>query len=384
MTLSNSFRIKSESHKIVLNTIRQYQEISGAQLSRITKYKPSTLVYILRTLKKKGFIEISRIGKSTPVGGKPPTLWRLVANKGYVIGLEVLPHEIRTTVIDFSSTIISQNIDTFGKHTSPGEEISQLSEFIRHKITELQLPQEKIIGIGIAFTGLVDQKNGTIYFSESFGITNFNFQEILEQQLSVPVRIANDANAGALGMKWYHKGEQKLPSNIVFLTINEAAGLGTGLILDNQLYDGTSGTAGEVMTRVPKIGVLAEQGIKKYGTGQTKLDISRKDDLTIAEVAEYARNGCQISAYILETIGRILVKIFRDIIGLLNPGLIVIGGDFSFAQFIIDGYIKPHLEKECHEFFQAGLNMPQIQVSEFGIYSVSAGATALLIEEVFS
>ena len=353
MLVSSIFTITEKSHKIVLNAIRQHKEISGAQLSRITKYRPSTLVYILRTLEKKGLIEVSRIGKSTSAGGKPPTLWRLVADKGYIIGLEIVPHKIRITIVDFSSAIIYQHAEALEQHIRTEEDSAILAEFILHTITKQHLPRSAIIGIGITFSGIVDRKQRIIRYSEDLGIQNLAFCDALERQLGMPVRIANDANAGALGIKWYQHTKKKFPATIVFLSFNETyTGMGAGLIVHNELYEGTSGSAGEILPYLPTIDGLLEEGIKKYGRNNLKLDIRDREKIPMTEIIESAKNGCQISEFLLDHISQAIAGMITTIIGLISPDLIVLGGDSDIGQFLVNDYIGPEVEKACDKFFQ--------------------------------
>ncbi len=168
MIVSSTFNIKIKSHKIVLNAIRQHQEISGAQLSRITQYQPSTLVYLTDPGKK-------RTDRSEPdwqinvCRRQTPTLWRLVADKGYVLGLEIIPHKIRTTIVDFSSAIIYQHIDVLEKYQHRSSASCILAEFIENTIAALHLPRNTIIGVGITFSGIVDRKKRIICYSEDLG-----------------------------------------------------------------------------------------------------------------------------------------------------------------------------------------------------------------------
>ncbi len=61
---------------------------------------------------------------------------------------------------------------------------------------------------------------------------------------------------------------------MVFIAFNEMyTGMGAGLILQNELYEGASGTAGEILPYPLNVDGLLEEGIKKYGTDNLKLDI---------------------------------------------------------------------------------------------------------------
>ena len=83
------YSLTENSHKQVLNIIRTHREVSGAEISRLTGLQPSTILYILRILDRKGFIAISRTGDSTQKGGKKPVLWKIRPDIGVMLGIEV-------------------------------------------------------------------------------------------------------------------------------------------------------------------------------------------------------------------------------------------------------------------------------------------------------
>ena len=260
-----SLNIKEKSHRKILNAIRMCGEVSGAQLARLKKLQPSTLVYILRSLEKAGLIEMSRLGISTAVGGKPPKLWRLVAEKGYTIGLEIVPNEIRMSVTNFACKLIHQQISSNIEIHNSEQIVSSTKEIIFNFIKKYKLSHDKIIGVGIAIPGLVDSKQGLIHFSIPFFLKNNPLGKMLKEALNLPVIVANDANAGALGVKWYQDNTEILPSNIVYLTINELfRGIGAGLIINGQLYEGISGSAGEIYEELPNLNILLERGKKQF------------------------------------------------------------------------------------------------------------------------
>jgi len=378
-------RIMMDSHRKILNTIRIHKEISGAELARITKYQPSTVLYILRSLETDGFIEVSRIGSSLGSAGKPPTLWKLVNDRGYIIGIEAIPDEIRTTVVDFACNIVHQEIK---KDISNfyGEQItSGIVGFVREIITELNLSADKIIGVGVALPGLVDRRQGLVHYSRNLFLKNFPLQNVLHESLNLPVAIANDSNAGALGIRWHSNSTKNLPPNVVFLTVNEKIrDIGAGLILNNQLYEGASGTAGELSSSLPVISKLIEKGRNKYGTDSPVLEeYLSQGSFSISEVAKYAKKNCPFSNFILRSISKFITEEILRIIEFINPNSIVIGGDISEAEFIINDFIVPAVKKKALKIFPAGIMIPEISFSSFGIYSVSIGGTALILREIF-
>jgi predicted NBD/HSP70 family sugar kinase len=386
MNLLESLKLKIRSHRIVLNTIRYKKEVSGAELSRITTYKPPTLVYILRTLEEKGLIEVSRIGESlSGSGGKPPTLWKLVPGTGYIVGMEVIPGKFRTSVIDFACNAIFQQETDFTGNIQSEEGIGQLIDFIKGTISRLKLPRDKIIGVSIASPGLVNAQKGIVYYSKALDVKNLPLQEEIEKRLDYPVVIANDANAGALGVKWHQPDREALPPNIVFLSINtDYCGMGAGFILNNELYEGASGSAGEIFTMLPDL----KQVLEKAQASYPGIDIGfkpkgMKNSEILERITGRAKEGCQLSLAVLKGMARVIIDEMTDIIELFNPNTIIVGGDFTCARFFIDDYISKRVRKKCLEIFPVGIKIPDIGCSTLGVHSVSIGATALFMKEIF-
>ncbi len=384
--LPEPFRLKIPSHRQILNTIRVRGEISGAELARENNLQPSTLVYILRSLKDKGLIEVSRVGTQLGSAGKPPTLWQLVAQKGYIIGLEIIPNEVRATVIDFQCRIVHQEHKVGLDNISPEKLVQSIKLFTDELLEHLNLSADKIIGLGIALTGLVDRERGMVHYSRKLQLQNYPIEKELQNALSWPVEVVNDANAGALGIKWQVGDDEViLQPHVVFLTLNEKTGyFGAGLILNQNLYEGAFGTAGEIFTSLPDLSGFIKEGVEKLGSQHLLIEIGQqKADLDIEDVIACVRKGCQLSRFILEQYSEFIVEEILRIVQMLNPNVIVLGGDITDARdFILERIVK-QVEEQLYEIFPSGVPTPDIQFSKFGIYSVSVGATALILRKIF-
>lgn len=375
--------LTENSHKQVLNLIRIYREISGAELARLTNLRPSTVLYILRNLDEKGLIEISGTGESTTKGGKKPTLWKIKSNKGFVIGLEILVHKIRIALVGLEGNFIDK-----GEHIPTGRIndknlIEELTKAITCTIEKNQIPYENIIGVGIAVPGMVDSKNGHIHYAAALGVENFALKLKLESKLPLRFTIGNDANAGAMDVKWYTEPTQKLPANIVYITYNQGAkNLGAGLIINNTLYSGVSGAAGEIFYPLPKIPSIIEKGIKKMGDDHPLLQNSKIEDIKISDVMNFAKKGCPLSTFTIEEICKVIADEIARTVGFINPDLIVLGGDITLQEDLLRKYIIPFAHEKTSGYLKHGYYMPEIRFSQFGKFSVAAGATALLLSEL--
>ncbi|MCK5149050.1 ROK family transcriptional regulator [bacterium] len=384
--IKQPFQLKIPSHREILNAIRINGEISGAELSRMCKYQPSTIVYILRSLQSKGLIEIARISSSLGSAGKPPTLWRLVPDKGYIVGIELIPNALRSTVINFGGEIVHRE-QRIGIGEMNPEKVPQLiHDFIVDLLAKLKIPIEKVIGVGVALPGLVDRTQGVVLYSRRIFLKNFPLQKMLINSLSLPVEIVNDANAGALGIRWYQNTpDEPIPANLVFLTLNERQGqMGAGLILDYKLYEGADGSAGEILKSMSPLEDLIEEGRVRFGGDAPILNMDKNEvDLSIEDIVACARKQCNISKRILNEFARFIVDEICKVVEFINPDRIVVGGDITEASDLLLDKIRDTVKQRLLETYPIGMPSPDITFSEFGIYSVSMGATALILRKIF-
>jgi predicted NBD/HSP70 family sugar kinase/predicted transcriptional regulator len=378
------YSLTENSHKQVLNIIRTHREISGAEISRLTGFQPSTILYILRILDRKGFITISRTGDSTQKGGKKPVLWKIKSDIGVMLGIEVFKSKLRFVKIDFEGKIQEQGEKPVSLTTGQDNVSGILEKSIREILSEEELNSRSFLGIGIAMPGLVDSDHGKIQYSALLQIRNLEIGERLRRRLGKPVYFVNDANAGALGISWYHPIGEKLPEHIVYLTYNkESKNLGAGLIISHNLYEGIAGTAGEIFDPLPDIPTLVRDGIKKHGSDFPLIrDHQQPEAVSFRKLADLALNGCKLSAYAVDKICDVISEEIARITGLLNPNLIVIGGDITCRSELLVKYILPGSSLKTGKMLKLGFVLPAISFSSFGEFSVAMGATAMILSKI--
>lgn len=378
MSLAYPFKITESNHKRVLNTIRINEQISGADLSRNTGLQPSSITYILRSLKNKGLIQISGTGKSTHAGGKRPTLWQMNANAGYIIGLEFIYHELRISMIDFQGSIIYQKIVYQSDRKNNNSIDTIVTNTILDSINEANIESQKMIGVGLAVTGLINIDHNFINYSRVLDIQNIPLKSLIQKKLDIPVFLANDANAGALGIQWHLPNSVKDPHHIIYLTINEdIKDIGAGLILNGNLYQGAKGFAGEIFSSLNSIVELTKQAKTKFAHSKEALF-----PLNLKEAIQNAQQGQNISKWILTQWANAITTTINTIIGLLNPDQIILGGDIAQSDWLVNQMIKPEIKRIMTEQFPEAIVPPRIEISQFGVHSVSMGATALVLREI--
>lgn len=230
-----------------------------------------------------------------------------------------------------------------------------------------------IQSIGIGVPGLVTN-DGIVIESPNFPEWHeVNFKEIIENALKVPVRIENDANLFALGEGSF--GSAKGCRNFVGITLG--TGVGGGIIINEQIYRGSKGMAGEIghivihpsgpLCSCGKKGCLeaysSATAIKKMMEQQTQLLLEAE------EIAGLAMKGDKIAKKIFEKAGYHLGIGMATLVNLLDIEMIVVGGGVCNAWELLEKSIYKGFEEHT---FKAHLDKVQIKksllVDKAGIY----------------
>jgi glucokinase len=217
---------------------------------------------------------------------------------------------------------------------------------------------------GVSCGGPLDADKGVILSPPNLpGWDSIPIVEDLKRRFGGEAYLMNDANAGALA-EWAH-GAARGCRNVVFLTFG--TGMGAGIILDNRLYEGTSGYAGEVghVRLAPHgpvgygkagsfeglcsgggIARMAQERAKAAG-GCASLKAESIEDITARAVAEAAERGDAQALELFAAVGRYLGLGLALLIDVLNPQIIVIGSIYVRCQRFLEPTMRQVLEEEA-------------------------------------
>ena len=227
-------------------------------------------------------------------------------------------------------------------------------------------------------------------------IVDFGLAEALETRLQHPVVIENDANAAALGEMW--QGAARGCRTIVCLTLG--TGVGSGIVLNGDLWRGADGTAGEIgHTSVdPFGGVQCKCGnigcleVCASATAIVRMTRERlpthsgsslnslpSDKLTAEAIAEAAASGDEFAQAIFQRVGTYLGIAAANIVNTLNPEMIVIGGGVSAA---FELFTQTAREEMSRRAFSVPAQRCQIVRAECGDDAGLLGAAWLALARV--
>ena len=239
--LSNFQIAKSEiardiNRRIILNLIRTRQPISRADLARLTGLQRSTISLITEQLISEQWITEGALGH-LPRGRKPRFL-NLNNERAGIIGVDIRPRITTLALTDLNARFITQ--DSLQTSSDPEVFLGKLTERIQN--LRSSHPQMFVEGIGVGVPGRVDRKTQRLTFAPNLGWRNIGLKEYLENATKLPVEVDNVANGCALFEMWFGSHSEGI-NDLIALTVSE--GVGTGIIVNDQLICGPNGMAGE-------------------------------------------------------------------------------------------------------------------------------------------
>lgn len=228
--------IRDINKQIVLNYVRARSPISRAEIARETSLQRSTVSAIVDDLQVENLIEETGMGDST--GGRKPTLLRLKTGVPVAIGVDVTPRETSVVAADLAGTVLEM------ERFPTSSDIAYMNKQIVSKVTGLVTKYpEANLEIGISIPGIADPASGSILYIPYFQLADWDIGARLTEATGRTVIIDNDANAVALAELFF--GEDAVRRTRNFITVMVAEGIGTGIIIDGQVYRGENGAAGE-------------------------------------------------------------------------------------------------------------------------------------------
>ena len=319
--------VKDINEQLVLKVIQEQEIISSSDLVRSTGMRPSTIFNILKELSAKSFVSFYGKGESTKKGGKKPFIWTLNKGAAYVIGLDIEVGEITSVILDFSGGIIAKRISKLETGKTADELAVNIIRVVDEIIERNNIDRDKILGMGIAFAGIVDFQNGIVIMSSVVPEMNFPLLEKLSS-IPFPVLIENNANAAALGLKW--NGNDKPKKNYLTILVEidkNVSGLGIGIVINDELYRGTSYCAGELYPHLPTFQEILSSIRSRFIESEIlKNYTSSLESIDMEFLLKIAKSGDKIAILVFSIIGNIVGQTIAPAVALLNPDTLIITG----------------------------------------------------------
>ncbi|MDR6554865.1 ROK family transcriptional regulator [Paenibacillus qinlingensis] len=225
----------------VLNLLHREGKLSRAEISTVTKLSATTVSALVEDLIAQGIV--TETGERPSVGaGRKAIALQINKDGGYVVGISLGSNYLISAVLNLHGECIAE---FKAKIASGNEAVAEQIRIALQSCLDQQsmLDSGTIMGVGIAAPGIIDEKGATIVYSNHLKLANLNIKEQLKANYpDIPIRVMNDSNAAAFAE--YYSGVGKNKRSMLYITIHE--GIGSGIILNGEIYSGFLGAAGEI------------------------------------------------------------------------------------------------------------------------------------------
>ncbi|HCS40756.1 MAG TPA: hypothetical protein DIW44_14390 [Anaerolineaceae bacterium] len=230
-------KTKRHNRDLVLKTIFARQTISRAEIARITSLTRATVSEIINTFLAEGLVE--EVGLGSSIGGKSPILLSLVADSRYLIGLNLAQDKFIGSVVnllgELKETVEIPISDNDGKQA-----LDTVFQILDQLVAKNWKP---VVGIGVATPGLVNTREGVVLNAVNLDWQDLPLARLIKDRYRLPVCVVNDSQANAIG-EFVYGGKHEPEGNLV--VVNVRHGIGAGILINGQLFQGDGGSAGEI------------------------------------------------------------------------------------------------------------------------------------------
>jgi glucokinase len=379
---------KSSNTKRVLRCIQVHSPISRAEIAAKMQLSKPTVSLIVDELIRENWVYEKRVSaSSTSQKGRKPIQLFFKEKAAFVIGTHIGGTSVKMIVSDLNGNIIYSS-RFFTSHYVQAGLLEEMSKAVTHMLDHLEIQPFNILGMGIAISGIT--QDGIVLEAPCLNWTNYPLIEEANKHFSFPVYIDNDVNVAVLGEQWI--GCAKGYRDVLFMAVGNE--IGSGMIINDQLYRGHSHIAGKIghidrnhannefnpfIHRYNYFeGVVSHDSI---GHKLTALGLENHNPPAPEEAHSNELSGVA-TIYLENTRDQIAPSDAVNYLGfriisaacLLNPEVIILGG----GAFHSSNNPLPKLKKMIEKHLPTPLN---IRISQLGENAGVLGAVSLFLRE---
>ncbi len=369
----------------LISTLRSDGAISRAELARRTGLSRSTVSTVIADLLTEGLVhEVGEPRTSGASGGRPATPVALNPATGAALVIDLAPDTLTVAAFDLGHAEIGIVTKPFDARTAVlAEAIAQIDRSVAELLDVSDLQRATLIGAAVAIPAPIEEITRRVgQESNIASIVGTTLEAQLTDLLDMPVRLENDANLSALGE--VAQGAASGHRNAVYLELSH--GIGAGLVIDGRLHRGSHGFAGEIghvpVARDGPVCRCGNRGCLELLAGTdaiTRLVADRFDSQPdIGQVIARADAGDPMCRRALRDAGSRIGVVVGQISNLLNPTVIVIGGDLADGWLLMEPALREAVDRSA---IQPALADLMIVPSALGPRGRLVGGLAMVLDD---
>ena len=325
-------------------------------------------------------------------GGRPARILRFLDDWRCIVGVELGASHISGVRTDLRGQVqASQRLEHDVQNDPQGTRV-----LLRGILTELMADaQSPLLGVGIAVPSpILPNRQGLLSPDLFPAWEGIDLAADVHAQLGCPTLVDNDANLGALAEHWWGAGRGL--SHFAYVKV--ATGVGSGVIINGDIYRGAGGIAGEIgHTAIDPHGprcrcglngclealvgtrYLLERARRVGGAGKTQPHWAA--DPTLPALIQAARDGDRVAHELISTTGHWLGIALANLLNLINPGRVILGGRLTRAGDLL---LAPIREAMAGRALWSSVADSQVVISSLPIEPIALGAATLVLQTALS
>ena len=372
----------------ILRLLREAGSCSRADLVRASGLSAPTVTNVVGDLLAANLIQ--PLGEGESSGGRPPDMISFKADRGCLLAVQITAHHLTFFLTDLSGTRMdTATVSLVQRKTTPDSICQLIGAEIRSLLKKHKMGREQLLALVVAAPAIVNVEEGVVIsISTLQGWRNVPLRALLHKVVDCLVVIENDTNLAALGER--HRGAALFHES--FVLINIGANVSAGIVLGGHVHHGAQWAAGEIgYLRLPHIArkypslhefgaleqVLTSSAIVKSWQASTKSAGemgTAGGPMDATAVLDLARSGDSNARKVVQHRAAIVSDIILNLSLILNPGLILLGGEVGSHPAMLS-FVEKQLQRS--EFA-----VPEMIAASLGETAVLWGAISVALEAI--
>jgi predicted NBD/HSP70 family sugar kinase len=310
---------------------------------------------------------------------------QLAPSAGVAVGIDIGRRHLNVAVANLAHTVLAEcglELEHGEGHSAPAM-LDRAADLVQEVLASLGKSVEDVVGVGLGIPAPVVTSTGALGASKLLPQwAGLNPAEEFTRRLNIPVCVENDANLGALAE--YLWGAGKASRLLVYLKL--ATGIGGGVVIGGRLFRGVSGTAGEIgHLSLDARGDVCRCGnrgcLELTGGGAALIEVLRRtnpDVQTLSELVRLAVAGDAPSRRLIADAGTHLGVALGGLLNLMNPDMIVVGGELARAGDLLLDPLRHALSRSA---VPSAVDDVTVAQGTLGDRAEVLGAVAIVLRE---
>jgi glucokinase len=335
----------------ILKLLRDFGSCSRADLVRASGLSAPTVTNVVKDLLQKGLIE--PLGEGESSGGRPPDMIRFHAERGCLLAVQISSISLCFLLTDLNGIELeSRKLPLADCSTTPAAVCGYIKKELKLLLRKQKKTRDQLLAVVVGAPAITNVNEGTVLAIST--LTSWNsvpLRAMLSKAVRCAVILENDINLAAQGEQFC--GAAQSEKDFVLIDIGE--NVGAGIFLDGRIHHGSQWSAGEIgylrlpgtSRRQPTIHefgelemVVTSRGILKSwheaSRNHRKGNKSEGDEADATAILDLAQVGDARAKKLVHTIAENVADIIVDFSLILNPNLMLLGGEVGGHPALVE------------------------------------------------